>query len=54
MKITDISIDLCGIFLMALIIWCWATARIDVWVAMLFILSRFSAKFKHTCRRYTK
>lgn len=44
MKITELTVDIWGMFITALIIWCWSTARIELWVAILFLLSRFSAK----------
>lgn len=44
MRITEMTIDFWGIFITALIIWCWVTGRIEMWVALIFLLSRLSAK----------
>jgi len=40
----EITIDVWGFFVTALIVWCWATARIEMWVAIIFLLSKFNVK----------
>lgn len=54
MRISEIAIDVWGLFIVALIIWLWATARIEMWVALLFLLSRVSAKISFKWPRSTK
>lgn len=40
----SITIDIWGFFVTALIIWCLVTARIELWVAIIFLLSKFNFK----------
>jgi hypothetical protein len=42
----SISFDVFGFFVTALIIWCLITSRIELWVAIIFLLSKFNFKVK--------
>lgn len=44
MRLNELTVDIWAFFIMSLIIWCWATARIELWVALLFLLSKINAK----------
>jgi hypothetical protein len=39
-----ITVDVWGVFVTALIIWCLFTGRIEFWVAVIFLVSKFNLK----------
>jgi len=51
----EITIDIWGFFVTALIIWCLFTGRIELWVAIIFLISKFNLKITRKWpTRYTK